>query len=158
MTTTTPRFRTFGLGLGLVLSTTFVAGLGAGCLEGPPPTRATTRLCPDQADGDPMCFQQCVDPVVLDCTVMDGEGTEVPECAHDEATGAYLFTDDAYVPPEDGTVCFALLADADDSTLDANDDIAAACEDDDKKLQVVVQGAADEVCYDVNCGINDDCG
>jgi hypothetical protein len=155
MTTRTDRLRI--LGIGLALATTFVAGLGTGCLEGPAPTRATTRLCPDQSDGDAMCFQQCVDAEVLDCKVLDGEGTEVPECAHDEATGAYLFMDAAYVPPEDGTICFALLADADASTLDVNDDLAADCDDDDKRLQVVVRGAAEETCYDVNCAITDDC-
>lgn len=140
-----------------MLSFTLVVGVGAGCLEGPPPTRATTRLCPDQADGDPMCFQQCADAEVLDCAVVDGAGTEVPQCAHDEATGAYLFVDGAYVPSAGDEICFALLADADDSTLDASDNLAPGCEDDDKTLQVVVQGAVEETCYDVNCAITDGC-
>ena len=143
--------------LGLVFSAAFVTGLGGGCLEGPAPTRATTRLCPADADGDPMCFQQCADAEVLDCAVRDGEGAEIPQCAHDEATGAYLFVDEAYVAPAGGTICFALLGDADATTPDMNDDLASACSDDDKTLQVVVQGAADEGCYDVNCALGDGC-
>ncbi len=139
------------IGLALAAATT------AGCLEGPDAARGTTRMCPDDAGADPMCFQQCADAEVLDCAVLDPEGGAVEECAHDGATGAYLFVDGAYVPPPGAELCFALRADADASTPDPNDDLAADCDEDDKSLQVVVQGAADETCYDVNCAVTTGC-
>lgn len=127
-----------------------VAGLMAlavGCLEGPPAERGTTRVCPDAADGDPMCFQQCavVDP--LDCTAADGEGTALVECMRDEMTGDYARVDGELVLPEDAESCVAFIVDA------------GECGDEGVDVQIDVVGEGEDACIDVNCAVDppEDC-
>lgn len=101
----------------------------------------TTRMCPDDADGDAMCFQQCADTEALACTAADTDGNAVMECVRDEMTGDYMMVDGDFVAPDGEDACVAFLVDG------------GGCDDEDSDLEVVISGAAEETCYDVNCSI-----
>lgn len=125
----------------LALSLAASVSFAAGCLEGPPAERGTTRVCPDAADGDATCFQQCADTEALDCTAADGAGTALMECTKDEMSGEYVMVDGALVPPGDETACVAYLLDA------------GACDEGDVDLEIQVVGAEEDACIDVNCAV-----
>jgi hypothetical protein len=118
-----------------------VVGLTAACLEGPAATRGTTRACPDVADGDPICYQQCADVGALDCKATGTDGVALVECVKDAMTGEYTLVDGAFVPPDEATTCVAFLVEA------------GACDDEPVDLELAFVGVAEDACVDVDCAV-----